>query len=71
LDDFVSASYIIKFDVEEESSPPYSKDAMMDSKEEIMNMEDSTPTATTQFAMGSNEPPMELDSTQYVRKIVW
>jgi hypothetical protein len=21
--------------------------------------------------MGSNEPPMELDSTQYVRKIVW
>jgi hypothetical protein len=65
------ANYNTKCNVEEESSPPYSEDAMMDSKEEIMNMEDSTLMATTQFAMGSNKPPMELGSTQYVKKRVW
>ncbi len=37
-------------------------------------MEDSTLVATPQFAMGSNklnEPPMEPNLAQYVRKRVW
>lgn len=74
LDVFVSTSSNIKCYVEKESSPPYSKDAVMDSKKEMTNMEDSTLVATPQFAMGSNklnEPPMEPNLAQYVRKRVW
>jgi hypothetical protein len=43
----------------------------MDSKEEMTNMENSTPTTTPQSATSSNEhnePLMEPSSTQYVRK---
>ncbi len=38
----ISTSSITKSDVEEESSPPYLEDAMMDSKEEMMNSKDTT-----------------------------
>jgi len=71
LDVLVSTSSIIKNDVEEENSPPYLEDAVMDSKEEMTNMENSTPTTTPQSATNSNEhnePLMEPSSAQYVRK---
>jgi hypothetical protein len=42
LDVLVLDNSITKSDVEEESSPPYSKDVMTNSKEEMTNMEDST-----------------------------
>jgi hypothetical protein len=42
LDVLVSANSIIRSDVEEESSPPYSKDAMMNYEEETTNLEDTT-----------------------------
>jgi len=41
----------------------------MGSKEETMNLEDTTPTSASQFVMGFNElsnPPMAPSSTQYV-----
>ncbi len=44
---------------------------MMNSEEKTMNMEDTTPVATPQFATSSNElnnPPMEPDLAQYVKK---
>jgi hypothetical protein len=74
LDVLVSASSITKRDIKEESSPPYSEDVVVDSKEETTNMEDSTPTTTPQSAIGSNElndPPMEPNSIQYIMKRVW
>jgi hypothetical protein len=74
LDVIVSTSSIIKCYVEKESSPPYSEDVVMDLEKEMMNMEDSTPMATPQSVMGSNklnEPPMEPNLAQYVRKRVW
>jgi hypothetical protein len=39
LDVLVSTSSITRSDVEEENSPPYSKDVVMDLKEEMTNME--------------------------------
>ncbi len=42
LDVLVSTNSIIKSDVEEESSPPYSKDAVTNLEEEMTKMEDST-----------------------------
>ncbi len=69
LDLLISASSITRSDVEKENSPPYPEDAMMDSKEETTNLEDTTPTATPQSTIGSNElnnPPMAHGSTQYV-----
>jgi hypothetical protein len=74
LDIFISASFIIKSDVKEEGPPPYSKDVMTNSKEETMNMEDTTLTATPQSTTSSNDlkdPPMETGSIQYVRKKMW
>lgn len=59
----ISAISIIISDVEKESSPPYPKDAMTNSKEEITNLEEATPATTPHFTMGSNElndPPMCL-----------
>jgi hypothetical protein len=54
--------------------PPNLKDLVAYSKEETTNMEDSTSMTTPQFAIGSNklnDPPMEPNSTQYVRKKMW
>jgi hypothetical protein len=44
---------ITKSDVEEENFPPYLEDAVMDLEKEMTNLEDTTPTATPQFAIGS------------------
>ncbi len=55
--------------MEEESSPPYPKDVMTNSKDEMMNLEDTTSMATPQFVVGSNElndPPMAPRLSQYV-----
>jgi hypothetical protein len=55
--------------VEEESSPPYPKDVMIDLKEEITNSEGTTLMVTPQSITGSkelNDPPVTLNSTQYV-----
>jgi Leucine-rich repeat (LRR) protein len=46
LDVLVSANSITRSDLEEESSPPYSKNVMMDSKKEMMNLKNTTPVAT-------------------------
>jgi hypothetical protein len=46
LDVLVSAKSITKCDVEEESSSPYSKDVMTNSKKEMTNLKDTTPSAT-------------------------
>jgi hypothetical protein len=65
LDVLVLASSIIKSNVEEESSPAYLEDAMIDLKEETTNLENTTPIATPQSTMGSNEvndPLMPLGS---------
>jgi Leucine-rich repeat (LRR) protein len=74
LDVLVLANSIIKSNVEEESSPPYSEDAVTNSEKEMTNLEDTIPIATPQFATSSNElndPPMAFGSVQYVRKRVW
>jgi hypothetical protein len=71
LDSLILASCIVKSLEEEESSPPHIGDVMMNSEEKTMNMEDTTPVATPQFATSSNElnnPPMEPDLAQYVKK---
>ncbi len=52
LDIFVSTSSITGSDVEEENSPPSSKDPVIDSEEETTNLEDTTPITTPQFTMG-------------------
>jgi len=68
------ASFIIGSNVEEENSPPYPKFVVMNLLEETMNSKDTTPVATPQSIMGSNElnyPPMALGSAQYVRNKVW
>jgi hypothetical protein len=41
------ANFITRNDVEEGNSPPYSEDAVMDSKKEMTNLEDTTPNYTT------------------------
>jgi hypothetical protein len=46
LDLLVSTNNISRNSMEEESSPPYLEDAVINSKEETMNSEDTTPTAT-------------------------
>jgi hypothetical protein len=59
--------------VEKESFPPYPKDVMTNSEEEITNLEETTPIVTPHFTMGSNElnnPPMAPDLTQYVQNKV-
>ncbi len=59
--------------MEEENSPPYPEDSMIDLEEETMNFEDTTPVVTLQFAMSSNklnDPTMAPGSTQYVQNIV-
>lgn len=69
LDLLVLANSITRSNVEEESSPPSSKDVVTNSKEETTNLEDTTPTVTPQFATSSNklnDPPVALGSTQYV-----
>jgi hypothetical protein len=74
LGSLISASCITRSLEEEESSPPHIGDAVTNLEEEMMNMEDTTPMATPQFAIGSNElnnPPMEPDLAQYVKKRVW
>ncbi len=63
------ANYIIKSNVEEESSPPYLEDIVTNSKKEMMNLEDTTLASTPQSTMGSNNlnnPPMVPDLAQYV-----
>jgi hypothetical protein len=42
LDILVSVSSITRSDVEKESSPPYSEDAMKDFKKEMINLEYTT-----------------------------
>jgi hypothetical protein len=69
LDVLVSASSIIISNVEEESSPPYPKDAMTNLEEEMMNLEETTLATTPQSATCSNElnnPPMAPNLVQYV-----
>ncbi len=47
---------------------------MMNSEEETMNLEDTTLAATPQSSMSFNElndPPMALNSAQYVWNKVW
>jgi hypothetical protein len=46
FDLLVSANCITTIDVEEENSPPYPKDAMMDLEKKTMNSEDTTPVIT-------------------------
>jgi Leucine-rich repeat (LRR) protein len=46
LDVIVSVSSITRSDVEEESSPTYPKDAMTNSKKEMMNLEETTHATT-------------------------
>jgi DNA-binding transcriptional regulator GbsR (MarR family) len=46
LDVLVSANFITISDLEEENPPPYSKDVVTNSKEEMTNLENTTPTAT-------------------------
>jgi hypothetical protein len=73
LDVFYWPVLLLKSNVEEESSPPYLKDAMTDLEEEMTNLEDTTSATTPQSTMGSNElnhPPMEPGSIQYVKKKV-
>jgi hypothetical protein len=41
VDQLVLASNIVRSKVEEENSPPYPKDAMMDSKKETTNLKDT------------------------------
>jgi hypothetical protein len=55
LDILVLANSITRSNVEEGNSPPYLEDVVTGSKEKMMNLEDTTPTVTSQFAMGSNE----------------
>jgi Leucine-rich repeat (LRR) protein len=55
LDLLVLANFITKNDVEEEGSPPYPKNVVMNSKKETMNSKDATPMATPQFATRSNK----------------
>jgi hypothetical protein len=55
LDVLVLASSIIKNDVEEDSSPTYSKNTLTNLKKETMNLKETTPTITPQFATSSNE----------------
>jgi hypothetical protein len=45
LDVLVSTSSITRSDLEEESSPPYSKDVVMNSKKEMTNLKNTTPMA--------------------------
>jgi hypothetical protein len=47
LDILVFANSITRSDVEEESSPPYLEDVVTGSKEEMMNLEDTTPMVTS------------------------
>jgi hypothetical protein len=42
LELLISANYITKSDVEEENSPPYPKDVMTDSEEEMINLKNTT-----------------------------
>jgi len=52
--------------VEEENSPLYLEDVVMDSEEEMTNLENTTPIVTPQSTIGSNKlngPPMALGST--------
>jgi hypothetical protein len=73
LDVFYWPVLLLKSNVEEESSPPYLKDAMTDLEEEMTNLEDTTSATTPQSTMGSNELnhlPMEPGSIQYVKKKV-
>jgi hypothetical protein len=41
VDQLVLASNIVRSKVEKENSPPYPKDAMMDSKKETTNLKDT------------------------------
>ncbi len=69
MDIFVLANSIIRSNVEEESSTLYPKDVVTGSKEEMMNLENTTPTATSQFATGSNklnDPPMAPNLVPHV-----
>jgi hypothetical protein len=66
LDVLVSANSITRNDVEEENSPLYLEDVVMDSEEEMTNLENTTPIVTPQSTIGSNKlngPPMALGST--------
>jgi hypothetical protein len=59
--------------VEEENSPPYLQEVVIESREETTNLEKTTSVATPQFTTGSNKlnnPPMAPDSTQYVQNKV-
>jgi len=46
LDVLIWANFITRIDVEEESSPPYIKDAVRDLEEETTNLVDTTPMTT-------------------------
>jgi len=48
LDVLVLANFITKSNVEEESSPPYLKNAMTNLEEEMTNLENTTSMATPQ-----------------------
>ncbi len=74
LDVLVLANFKTISNVEEESSPPYLKDAVTDWEIETTNMENTTPVITLQSTTVSIElkdPPMEPGLIQYVRKRVW
>jgi hypothetical protein len=55
LDFLVLANSITRSDVEEESSPPYPENVVMNSKKETMNSKDTTPMPTPHFATSSNK----------------
>jgi hypothetical protein len=69
LDILVFVNSITRSNVEEENPPPYLEDVVTCSKEEMMNLEDTTPMVTSQFATSSNElndPPMAPSLAQHV-----
>jgi hypothetical protein len=69
LDLLVLASSITKSYVEEDNSPPYLRDVIINLKEETMNSKDTTSVVTPQSAMSSNklnDPLMACSLGQYV-----
>lgn len=62
-------SSIIQSEVEEESSPPYLEDTMMNLEKEMMNLEDTVLAIIPHSTMGSiklNDPPIAPSLAQYI-----
>lgn len=63
------ANSITRSEAENESSPPYPKDAMTNLEEKMMNLENTMLVVTPHSAMGSNklnDSPMAPSLAQYV-----